>query len=80
MSIIHGYTGARERVVAHTVAEIAHQINRFSLVQLASPVLFLQELSDKIVADHRQKVRIANRGVLGLRDENFLLGCLAALL
>jgi len=74
VSIIHGYAGARKRVVAHPVAEIAHQINRLSLVQRASPVLFLQELSDKIVADHRQKVRIANRGVLGLRDENFLLG------
>lgn len=72
MSNIHRNFSTCKVVLRNPKVEIPYQINRFSLVDLASPMLFIQELGNKLVADHRQVIRIANCCVLRLRNINLL--------
>ena len=46
--------------------EIPYQVDRLPLVQLAGAMLLVQELCNKFVADHWQKVGIAHSGIFSL--------------
>jgi hypothetical protein len=60
-------------VGSHPVVKVARQVDGFSSVQQASPMFFIQELCDKIIADHWHVITVANCSVLNLGDVNLLL-------
>lgn len=55
-------------ILGDPVAEITSQIDRISTLQFARTVLFIHEFCDKIIANQRCEVDIADSGVLSLRD------------
>ena len=54
-------------------AEIPGKLHSLRPIQLACPVLLVQELSDEFIADQWGKVSIADSGILSLGNEYVLL-------
>ena len=62
------------------VTEVSSQIDSICPGELARSMVLVQELLDEVVANHRQKVSVADRAVFCLRDKYFLLLILVSFL
>jgi hypothetical protein len=50
------------------MAEIASQVDGFAALELACAVFLVEEVCNKVVANHRQEVRVTHCTVLSLRN------------
>ena len=60
-----------ETILTNPKAEIPDEIYRISSLQSACPVLFLQELNDKVIAYQRSEVSITHSCIFSLRNVYF---------
>ena len=50
------------------MAEIASEVDGFAALELACTVFLVEEVCNKVVANHREEVRVAHCTVLSLRN------------
>jgi len=55
------------------MAEISCEVDGFTSFERACAVLLVEEIGNKVIANHRQEVSIAHRTVFGLWDVDLFI-------
>jgi len=79
VSLVKSYASTGQAVRCNPVAEVARQVDGFTMLHRARTMFLLKEISHKVVANHWQKIGVADCAVFCLWNVDLFFLCLFCL-